>query len=85
MNENSLKLEIQYQLYLKRVGLNFNTMGPNYIRETRRAFMGACGQILILMRDVISQKVEEEAVMSMEDLLSQVQDFWEEEMKNQKP
>lgn len=44
-------LEHQYQLYLKRVALSENTMHPQQKKQLKEAFMGACGQMLILLRD----------------------------------
>lgn len=80
LREESLELEDQYQLYLKRVGLSEKNMHPVQRTETKRAFMGACGQILVLFRDVLGAiEDEDKAVLHMEDLFNQVQIYWRNE------
>ncbi len=49
-------LEIQYQKYLERVGFKESQMGDTQRVETKRAFMGGCGQMLVILRDDISQR-----------------------------
>ena len=79
-NPSSLKLEEQYQFYLKMVCLEESKMSETQKTETRRAFYGACGQILILARDVISEMEERPAIETFQDLLKQVSVFWEKEI-----
>ena len=77
-----LELEYQYQKYLKRGGLNEATMHPIQKKETKRAFYGACGQLLVLFRDVLGKEEDEDkAVLYMEDLFNQAEIFWREELK----
>lgn len=66
-------LEHQYQLYLERVGLKEANMHPVQKTETRRAFMGACGQMLILLRDDLGALEESKAIETMQDMINQVQ------------
>ena len=78
----SLDLEIQYKFYLEKVGLKESTMHPTQKAETKRAFFGACGQMLILFRDVIAGiEDEDKAILQMQDLLNQVGIFWNQEIK----
>lgn len=77
-------LHHQFTLYLRRCGVNdIAKMPADQLRETRRAFMGACGQMLILFRDDVTEYDDDKAVEIMQDLLDQVGRFWESEMKNQ--
>lgn len=69
-------LEKQYQLYLERIGLKESQMHPVQKTETKRAFMGGCGQLLILLRDDVGDLEEEEAVEQIESMINQVQSFW---------
>jgi hypothetical protein len=69
-------VEEQYKLYINRVGLKLEQMPPDQIRETRRAFFGACGQILILMRDDVGALPEKQAIKIMENMLQEVGNFW---------
>lgn len=79
-----LDLEVQWKLYLERVGHSEEKMHPQQKAETKRAFFGACGQILILFRDVLgSEEDEDKAVLQMEDLFNQVEIFWRDEMEKQ--
>lgn len=76
-----LDLESQYQTYLKRVGISEERMHPRQRIETKRAFYGACGQMLILFRDGIGAiEDEDKAILQMQDLLNQVSIFWREEV-----
>jgi hypothetical protein len=70
-------IEFQYQAYLKRVGLKEVNMHPIQRQETKRAFMGAVGQMLVLLRDDLSELEEDVAVMHLENMTQQVGYFWE--------
>lgn len=73
-------LEHQYSLYLERIGFVETNIPVHVNTELKRAFMGACGQILIMLRDDIAPLPEDQGVMIMDDLLNQVGAFWTEEM-----
>lgn len=76
MKKPQFDLNHQYQLYLKRVGLNEKTMSSVQSKETKRAFFGACGQMLILLRDNVGELEETEAIETLDDLTNQVKNFW---------
>lgn len=76
MKKPEFDLHHQYQLYLKRVQLNEKTMSPIQRKEIKRAFFGACGQLLILLRDDVGELEENEAVETLDDMTQQVADFW---------
>ena len=76
MDKPEFNLEHQYQLYLERVGLRDKLMPPKMETELRRAFFGACGQLLILLRDDVGELTEDEGFKVFEDLLEQVSNFW---------
>ncbi|WP_417867995.1 hypothetical protein [Xanthomarina gelatinilytica] len=81
-DSSELELEYQYQEYLKKIGLNESQMHPVQKVETKRAFFGACGQMLLLFRDNLATiEDEDRAVLTMEDLFNQVKIFWREETK----
>ncbi|AFD05977.1 hypothetical protein [Solitalea canadensis] len=70
-------LNEQYKLYLQRVGLKEVHMSPIQRIETKRAFFGACGQMLLLMRDDIGAiEDDNKAIEAMDNLLNQVGNFW---------
>lgn len=73
---DNFDLEYQYQLYLQRMSLKEETTSEDQKRETRRAFMGACGQMLILMRDDLPQLSEEDGIKAMERMIEQVMNFF---------
>jgi len=81
MNKPEFKLEHQYQLYLERVGLKEFQMPLIQRKELKRAFMGACGQILIMLRDDVGKLEENEAIDTLDNLINQVSDFWLTETK----
>ncbi len=74
--KEEFNLEHQYQLYLKRMGLNEKEMHPQQRVQLRQTFMGASGQILVLLRDELSKLSDEEAVATMQDLWQQVLRFF---------
>ena len=74
--ENIFDLEHQYQLYLQRVALNEETMHPEQKKQLRQTFMGACGQMLILLRDELALLDEDEAIANMADMLNQVENYF---------
>ena len=47
----AFKLAYQWKLYLQQMGLEEEAMPAAQLRETKRAFYGACGQMLLLLRD----------------------------------
>jgi hypothetical protein len=69
-------LEYQYSLYLQRMGLNEQTMREDQKRETKRAFIGACGQMLILLRDELPLIPEEEGIEAMQNMINEVAVFF---------
>ena len=76
MNNPAFNLEHQYQLYLERVKLKESQMAPIQRKELKRAFMGACGQMLFLLRDDVGSLEEDEAINTLDDMINQVSDFW---------
>lgn len=58
-------------------------MHPVQRKETKQAFFGACGQLLVLFRDDIGDiENEDEAVQVMQDLFDQVTQYFLEITKN---
>ncbi len=74
-------LEIQYQKYLERVGLKESQMGDTQRVETKRAFMGGCGQMLVILSNDISQLDEDKGIEQLQDMIDQVKAFWKEQNK----
>lgn len=70
-------IEHQYQTYLERVNLKEANMHPVQKVELKRAFFGAVGQLLILMRDEISALPEDESLKVLESQYSEVLAFWQ--------
>lgn len=82
--KKKFSLNDEFERYLKLVKLDKRRMPAYQLREIRRAFYGACGQILILSRDEIGAiEDEDEAVEAMQDLLNQVSNFWDEQNSRQ--
>lgn len=88
MANKNLEIDHQYQLYLKRMGLDEDKMHPQQKVETKRAFMGGCAQMLALMFDDIADiEDENKAVLTLEDLNIQLQQYWKDQLTqhNKKP
>ena len=73
---SNFDLNKQYALYLGRLTLNEKDMHPAQKLQLKQAFMGACGQMLILLRDELSALPEDEAVATMQRMIDQVGDYW---------
>lgn len=56
--------------------LDEGKMSPIQNQETKRAFFGGLGMMLVLMRDDIADMTQDEAVQGMEDLQKQIVGFW---------
>ena len=76
MENKEFNLEHQYQLYLKRVALKEAKMHPEQKKQLRQAFMGACGQIILLLRDEVGKLEKDEAVKVMKNIIEQVGNYF---------
>lgn len=65
-----------WQQYLQLTALTEERMHPDQLRETKRAFYGACGQMLIFQRDKVAELSEEDAVNALQLMLDEIGDFW---------
>ncbi len=74
--KNPFDLEEQFAAYLKRVGLNPETMSPVQLTETKRAFYGCAGQLLIATRDNFVNMTDEQCGEALDNMLNQVGEFW---------
>ena len=73
---NEFNIEHQYQLYLKRMALEERRMHPEQRKQLRETFFGACGQMLILLRDELSKLEDDKAVETMQDMINQVAEYF---------
>ena len=80
-------LKHQWSLFLERCGISAMTMPEDQHREMKRAFMGACGQMLILLKDDLGdygdKYGDEKAALVLQAMLNQVGDFWQKETEKQ--
>lgn len=76
-----INLEYQWKQYLKRVRMEHVVMSAVQEQEMRRAFFVACGQMLVLLRDDVSLLPDEDAVVCMQDMMNQIQAFWQNEVR----
>lgn len=74
--EDKFDLEVQYQFYLKKVGLTEKMMHPQQKTETKRAFFAACGQLLVLFRDDLTKLPDDAAVEKLSGMINQVAGFF---------
>jgi len=74
-------LEHQWQLFLKRVDLKGKKMPAEQYREMKRAFMGACGEMLILFRDDLSNINQEDAIVVFNNMIKECGAWWQEQQK----
>lgn len=76
-------LNYQYKLYIERCGLKEYQLSFVQNQEMKRAFFGACGQILLILRDDVSEFDEDKAIEIMQNMLNQVSDFFIKEQNKQ--
>lgn len=82
-NAPCFDVEKQFLEYAKRVKLDKNRVPAIQWIETRRAFFGAWGQALYMLRDDLSELTEDEGVEVLEDMKNQVLRFWQAEGNRQ--
>ncbi len=68
-------VEHMYQVYLEKVNLDESKMHPVQKEETKRAFYGALGQMVIFM-DNVADLPEEEGATAIIDFRKEVSEFW---------
>jgi len=73
---NPFDIENQFDEYLSMVNIKKENMSDIQLQEIRRAYYGACGQLLVLLKDRVSALPELVAIAAMEDLNYQVAQFW---------
>lgn len=70
-------LAFQYQRYLERCCLKESEMNTIQKVETKRAFMGGCWQMLLLLRDDLSElPTEDVAADTLQSMLDEANDFF---------
>lgn len=73
-------IEWQWRQYLKRVELDERTMSPQQRTELRRAFYGAVGQMLAFITFQLPKLTDEQGLIVLEGMFSQVATFWDKEV-----
>jgi hypothetical protein len=80
--KNIFSIESQYQLYLQRIQLKEENMHPQQRVQLRQTFYGACGQMLLLLRDDLACLEEKHGVLVLQDMMDQVQTYFLNAIKN---
>lgn len=81
--EKQFDLEHHYQEYLKMVKLKESEMGATQRTEMKRVFMGACGQMLVMLRDELSKLDEDVAIGKLQAMFDQVGNYFLKETNKQ--
>lgn len=76
-------VEKQYQTYLERAGVKEAQFSPIQATETKRAFYGAWGQLLILMRDELGVIPMDLGTILMQEMLIEVCKYWADEAEKE--
>lgn len=77
---DKFNLDYQYMLYLDLMGLDIDKMPEDQQRETKRAYIGAIGQSLVLFKDLLGE-TEEERLNQIQHMEGQVIQFFDAEIK----
>lgn len=76
-------IEYQYQEYLKRVKVKESDMQPDQKREMKRAFFGAVGQTLVLLRDEGAKLKVDQYIKKLDGMMNEIGQFWQNETNQQ--
>lgn len=77
-------IESQFLQYIKRGGVPLEVMPPVQVLETRRAFYGSWGVLLLVLRDNMGILPENIAIRVMDEMLNNVNRFWENEVEQER-
>ena len=80
-----ISIEREFELYLARVEFKKEGANPILYSEMKRAFFGAYGQCLILLRDRIAVLDADVGIKFLEQLLREVGVFFSNEITKQFP
>lgn len=83
MNKN-FSVEDQFKEYARRVKLDRGKVSFTQWIETKRAFFAAWGQLLLVLRDEVSEFNEDDGVEILEQMKNEVMAFWEKEAMTMK-
>lgn len=81
---NKFSIDHWYKHYLEKMKLDKMKMSKYQEQETKRAFYGGFGSLLVLSNDYLSELEEEKAMEILDNLFKEVNDFFEEEALNKK-
>lgn len=76
MENVKFDLNFQWRLYLRRVGLKESQLQEDQLREMKRTFYGACGQVLMVFVNDLSNLSDEKGVEMLDSMVKQVGEFW---------
>lgn len=75
MLQREFNIEIQFADYLNRVYPG-KLLPMQQMIEIKRAFYGAWGMLLVVLRDNIGEMEENEALDALEAMQNQIEAFW---------
>ena len=85
LGNSPFDLDYQFSLYLQRVDLDPEKMPEMQLTELKRAFMGACGQMLILFIEDIPSLEDKNAQKQFAGMVDQCKAYWITEMATHDP
>lgn len=72
-----LNIQLQFKLYLARLGIKDLAKDSEQYKQLEMSFFAGCSQLLFLFENVIADiEDEDRAMLHMEDLLLQCDQFW---------
>lgn len=83
LEENPFNLDHCYKFYLQTVKLKESEMSAIQRQETKRAFIGACGVILVVLKKDLSELKEDDAIKMLQSMFDQVTEFYMKETNRQ--
>lgn len=75
-------IKYQKNQFFKQAGIKVPPMSQMQADEMEKAFYGACGQMMVLLRDELPKLPEEEAIFTLQTMLEEVVTFWKEKSRD---
>lgn len=82
---NTIDINDLWHKYCELSGLPEEKMHRVQRIETKRAYYGAIGQLLVVLVEMADNTDEDESTEILDNLTEQVRDFWETEVANKNP
>lgn len=79
-DKTDFTIKQQWDRFMERCGMAPGEMPKVQETEMSKAFYGSAGQILIMIRDEVSELKEEDAVVVLDNMMDEIMKFWQDQV-----